>query len=67
MNEARFAELETKLAFLEHTTDELNTVVQRQQQELDATREALRVLASRFRETRAVGPQAGQDEPPPHY
>lgn len=66
--ESRIVELETRLAFQEHTLQELNDVVARQQQEiLQLTRE-LEALRAQIRAL-APAPVAGRGEepPPPHY
>lgn len=66
--ENRLIELESRLAFQEHTLQELNAVVARQQQEIlqlqremEALRAQLRALAASPVASRAAEP------PPPHY
>ena len=66
--ESHIVELETRLAFQEHTLQELNSVVTRQQQEiLQLTRE-LEALKTQIR---ALAPALvaghGDETPPPHY
>ena len=66
--ESRIVELETRLAFQEHSLQELNDVVVRQQQEiLQLTRE-LEALKAQIR---ALAPALvagrGEETPPPHY
>ena len=66
--ESRIVELETRLAFQEHTLQELNSVVTRQQQEiLQLTREIEALKA----QIRALAPALvagrGEETPPPHY
>ena len=66
--ESRIVELETRLAFQEHTLQELNSVVTRQQQEiLQLTRE----IESLKAQIRALAPALvaghGDEPPPPHY
>ncbi len=68
MAEERIIDLESRLAFQEHTLQELNDIVANQQQELDILRKALQDIDKRLR---AVTPQqiaSLEDEtPPPHY
>ena len=68
MAEDRIIDLESRLAFQEHTLQELNDIVANQQQELDILRKALQDIDKRLR---AVTPQqiaSLEDEtPPPHY
>ena len=66
--ETRIVELETRVAFQEHTLQELNTVVVRQQQELLALRRELEALRAQVRAL-APAPVAdrGEETPPPHY
>lgn len=65
----RFADIEFKLAHLEYMLGEINTVVIRQQQEL----ELLRAQQQRLRQQLAVAEaqsaaaSAGGFEKPPHY
>lgn len=66
--ESRLVELESRVAFQEHTLQELNAVVARQQQEilhlrreLDALRAQVRALAP------ALVAGRGEETPPPHY
>lgn len=67
-DEARWIELETRLAFQEHTLGELNLVVHAQRVELDALRVRLdRALSdlSTLRHSLHADPAA--EPPPPHY
>ena len=66
--EERIAELETRLAFEEHTVQSLSDTVATQAQELARLRLELGALQQRMRSLApgAVGPR--EDEPPPpHY
>jgi len=64
----RFEIVESKLAHLEHTVNALSDVIARQQRELDASRERLRVLAERLAGMEAPqGASASAEEKPPHY
>jgi SlyX protein len=62
------ADLQSRLAFQEHTLDELNLVVARQRDELDRLRKEVELLRDLVRELNAppVG-DAGAEPPPPHY
>jgi SlyX protein len=66
--ENRLIELETRIAFQEHTVQELNTVVARQQQDLLQLQREIEVLRARL-QALADSPVAGRSEetPPPHY
>lgn len=59
--------VEVKIAFLESANAELSDVVYRQQQEIDALRERLASLTTRFEELRSKPEWTSQDERPPHY
>jgi len=69
MNELeRFELIETKLAHVEHTVNELNDVIARQQSEIAMLRARLRQLAERLAGFEAPqGASATADEKPPHY
>jgi SlyX protein len=66
--DARFEELELKLAYLERANQELGEVVYHQQQELDALRARMEQLID---QVRAAAENAGDypagEEKPPHY
>ena len=66
--ESRIVELETRLAFQEHTLQELNDVVTRQQQEIQQLGRELEALRAQIR---ALAPtlvaERGEETPPPHY
>lgn len=62
----RLMEVEIKLAFMEDLVEQLNELVYRQQQQIDALAREL----ARVREQNAQGPAAPaspRDEIPPHY
>jgi len=65
--EARMAELESRYAFLQDTTDSLNEMVTRQWAEMDRLGKMIKRLDAQLyeMEQQASGPQA--DRPPPHY
>ena len=66
--ENRLIELETRLAFQDHTLQELNTVIVRQQQEIAALTREIENLKAQFK---TLAPELvasrGDDTPPPHY
>jgi SlyX protein len=62
---SRLEALETKVAYLEATLQELSDVLYRQQQALDRVLERNRQLLEEF-DTRSGGP-ATDFEKPPHY
>lgn len=62
-------ELQTQLAFHEHTIAELNTVLISQQQQIDRLRLEIKLLNEKFGELQDrvdMGP-APANEKPPHY
>ena len=66
--EERIIELETRIAFQEHTLFELNDIVAEQQQEIGILRLALQEMDRRVK---AVVPHnmadPADETPPPHY
>lgn len=66
--ETHVVELETRLAFQEHTLQALNDVVTRQQQQIEALVRETQALKDRLRAAAAspVG-LLGDEKPPPHY
>lgn len=69
MDEQRIIEVETRLAYLEHTVTELNDVVTGQQQQLARVERLVDVLTERFKAMADALPDGGtpQDQRPPHY
>lgn len=64
----RLNELETRIAYQDHTLQELNEVIVRQQQEIDGLRRELEVLRAQIRSlTPALIAGRGEETPPPHY
>jgi SlyX protein len=68
----RLVEIETKIAFQEDLTQELNKLVYEQQKKIDRLEAVCQALADHMREltrTVAEGQRAGGavDERPPHY
>lgn len=64
----RVVELETRLAFQEHTLQALNDVVTLQQQQIEALVREIQALKDRLRAAAPspVGPLE-DEKPPPHY
>ncbi|MGB5352459.1 MAG: SlyX family protein [Woeseia sp.] len=69
MDEQRIIELETRLAYQEHTLTELNDIMTDQQEQLSRQKRALEVLMARLEAMADVqsGGSAPQNERPPHY
>ena len=68
MNDERFIQLETKLAYQEETLRVLNEVVTRQQDEIANLKQACRHLAERVaRVGQDTFKGTAADEVPPHY
>lgn len=66
--EQRLTELEIKASFQEDALDQLNTVVVRQQQQIDALLLELAALRDRLPDADAPRPfRSLRDELPPHY
>lgn len=60
--------LETRLAFQEKMIDDLNSVVIRQQDQLDELVEKVEVLAKEFKQiVRELPQDKDKEEAPPHY
>jgi SlyX protein len=71
MNDANddLIELQTQLAFQEHTIAELNTVLINQQQQMDVLRLEVKLLKDKLStlEDRVEHGSTPQHEKPPHY
>ncbi|BCS96621.1 hypothetical protein DSLASN_22530 [Desulfoluna limicola] len=68
MSDDRLMDIETKLAFQEHTIDELNGVVIAQQKEIDQLKKAVEYLLDKMEllvDTHME--RAPADDKPPHY
>ncbi len=64
----RIIELETRIAYQDHTIGELNEVVTRQQQQIDALEEAVAQLRRHLKQGGDSGLARPEEEvPPPHY
>lgn len=68
MNENRLVDIETKLAYQEHTTNQLNEVVCRQQQQIDQLEVICKHLLERLTGlSESVDGSGMTNEKPPHY
>ncbi len=68
MDEDRLVEVETKLAYQEDTIQQLNDVICRQQDQIDALLVKCELLVSRMKELDVDQPDDKPvDERPPHY
>lgn len=69
-NEHRLDELESRLAFLDDTVEQLNSVVVRQAQEISLLQQQLVELVNRMEDMDGASPESSdgqQYEIPPHY
>jgi SlyX protein len=61
-------ELESQLAFQEHTVQTLNEIVTRQQRDIEKLQQDMQAIISQIRQLNdAVRRPAGEEAPPPHY
>lgn len=64
----RLIEIETKVAYQEHTISELNDVIYRQQQQIDQLERICNALTDRVQDmAESAGAEKGGYEKPPHY
>ena len=63
----RFIELESRIAFQDHTIDTLNEVVTQQQQQLDQLERKLEAFSLQVNKLAQAQPEQGKEKPPPHY
>ncbi len=64
----RLIELESRLAFQDHTLQELNDVIVRQQRDIDDLRRDLEALRAQLKALApALVASRGEETPPPHY
>ncbi len=68
MSDDRLMDIETKLAFQEHTIEELNGVVIEQQKEIDQLKKAVEYLLDKMELLVDTNMErAPADDKPPHY
>lgn len=68
MSEARLENIETKIAFLEHTLEELNAIIYAQQQKIDRQKALIDSLVEHVRALEEAAPdRPTANERPPHY
>jgi uncharacterized coiled-coil protein SlyX len=68
MTQARLEQIESKIAFLEHTTAQLSEEILHQSRLIDELRAAVTALSARLEASKSDGaPWSSQDERPPHY
>jgi len=69
MNQQRLIEIETKIAYQEHTIQQLNDVVCSQQKQIEHLETICKHLIDRSKEFSEIAAKvnAGGDEKPPHY
>ncbi|WP_300669561.1 SlyX family protein [Desulfoluna sp.] len=68
MSDDRLMDIETKLAFQEHTVDDLNEVIIEQQKEIDGLRKAVDYLLDKMEQLVDTHMErAPADDKPPHY
>lgn len=69
MNEERFINIETKIAFQDQTIQDLNDVLYEQQQQIEKLASICDLLMRQVKEIAALAPKssAPANEKPPHY
>lgn len=69
MNEERFINIETKIAFQDQTIQDLNDVLYEQQQQIEKLASICDLLMRQVKEIAALTPKssAPANEQPPHY
>lgn len=68
MNETRLENIETKIAFLEHTVEDLNNIIYAQQQKIDHQQALIDSLVEHVRALEDIVPdRPTSNERPPHY
>lgn len=65
--ESRITDLEIKLSFSEDLLEELNRIVYRQQQQIEALQQEMRALRQQMQSTSPGEQRSLRDEIPPHY
>jgi SlyX protein len=68
MDNNRLIDIETKIAYQEHTISELNTIVFEQQKTIDELKNQIRILIDRVLDlSENLSQPLGANEKPPHY
>ena len=67
MDETRLVDLESRIAFLEKSWDDLNEVVVDQQRSLQDLQRLAQGLEQQLKDLRTGGDRGPSDAPPPHY
>lgn len=65
--EKRFEDMEVRMAYLEATVEQLNQVVIKQQDQVDALTEALKRQKSQLEQGGDLVRSLAEETPPPHY
>ncbi len=64
----RLIELETRISYQDHTIEELNEVVTRQQEQIDRLEKEMKQLRQHLEQGSSTGLARPDEEvPPPHY
>ncbi len=68
MTEQKFIDLETRIAFLEDTVDDLNKLVYQQSRAISQYQEQMKSLTQHMKQVQSdIQEFKPQDEVPPHY
>lgn len=68
MTEKKLIDIETRIAFLEDTVDELNKLVYKQTKEIALYQESLRTMSQHMKQVQSdIEEFKPQNEVPPHY
>jgi len=67
LNESRFQDIESKIAFQERLLENLNEALTSQQQQLDGLRAQLKKIAQILETTEQQTSRPEDEVPPPHY
>lgn len=67
MHEERLTELETRVAFQEHTIHELSDEIYRQQKQITHLEQLCKLMLQKLQDVSADLPGKPVDEKPPHY
>lgn len=67
LNESRFQDIESKIAFQEHLLENLNEALTSQQQQLDGLRSQLNKITQILETSEQQISRPEEEVPPPHY